>query len=157
MLGVKGYPHRTSRQELSVIATGQPVHLSTCQHTLPERIENQETKMQNRYVDFLIDQTTTDILKLRSAILQTIRKFLELEGFMEVQTPILADTAGGAVAKPFQTSATEFQDRKLSLRIAPELWLKKLIVGGFERIYEIGPSFRNEGQHGLTYPLNMRY
>lgn len=101
--------------------------------------------MQNRYVDFLIDNNTTDIIRLRSHILQSLRKFLELQDFMEVHTPILADTAGGAIAKPFETTATEFPDRKLSLRIAPELWLKKLIVGGFERIYEIGPSFRNEG------------
>lgn len=65
---------------------------------------------------------------------------------MEVETPILASVAGGAVARPFQTSATEFPDRPLSLRIAPELWLKRLVVGGFDKVFEIGPSFRNEGE-----------
>jgi len=64
---------------------------------------------------------------------------------MEVQTPILAEGAGGAVARPFQTSATEFPDRKIDLRIAPELWLKRMVIGGFDRVFEIGPSFRNEG------------
>lgn len=65
---------------------------------------------------------------------------------MEVNTPILASKSGGAIAQPFVTSATEFPDRPLSLRIAPELWLKRLVVGGFDRVFEIGPSFRNEGE-----------
>lgn len=64
---------------------------------------------------------------------------------MEVDTPILSSDAGGAIAKPFRTSATEFPERQLSLRIAPELWLKRMVVGGFDRVFEIGPSFRNEG------------
>lgn len=64
---------------------------------------------------------------------------------MEVSTPIVGAVAGGAIARPFYTSATEFPDRQLSLRIAPELWLKRLVVGGFDKIFEIGPSFRNEG------------
>lgn len=64
---------------------------------------------------------------------------------MEVDTPILSSDAGGAIAKPFSTSATEFPERQLSLRIAPELWLKRMVVGGFDRVFEIGPSFRNEG------------
>lgn len=64
---------------------------------------------------------------------------------MEVSTPVLASTAGGAIARPFYTSATEFPERQLSLRIAPELWLKRFVVGGFDKVFEIGPSFRNEG------------
>lgn len=64
---------------------------------------------------------------------------------MEVSTPIIGAVAGGAIARPFKTSATEFPDRQLSLRIAPELWLKRLVVGGFDKVFEIGPSFRNEG------------
>lgn len=74
-----------------------------------------------------------------------MRNFLLQDGFVDVQTPILADTAGGAVARPFTTYATEFADKQLSLRIAPELWLKRLVIGGLERVFEIGPSFRNEG------------
>jgi lysyl-tRNA synthetase class 2 len=64
---------------------------------------------------------------------------------MEVSTPIIGSVAGGAIARPFHTTATEFSDRQLSLRIAPELWLKRLVVGGFDKVFEIGPSFRNEG------------
>lgn len=78
--------------------------------------------------------------------MQFLRQFLIEDGHLEVQTPILADAAGGATARPFYTSATEFEERQVALRIAPELWLKRLIIGGLERIFEIGPSFRNEGR-----------
>ena len=101
--------------------------------------------MRNRHVDFLINPELADIQRLRSEIMSYLRRYLSSEGHIEVQTPILADTAGGAVARPFHTSSTEFPDRRIALRIAPELWLKRLILGGFERIFEIGPSFRNEG------------
>jgi hypothetical protein len=70
---------------------------------------------------------------------------------MEVSTPIIGSVAGGAIARPFNTSATEFPDRQLSLRIAPELWLKRLVVGGFDKVFEIGPSFRNEGNRILLH------
>jgi lysyl-tRNA synthetase class 2 len=79
-------------------------------------------------------------------VITCIRQFLLADGHMEVQTPILAETAGGAAARPFLTSATEFTERKIALRIAPELWLKRLVVGGFDRVFEIGQSFRNEGK-----------
>jgi lysyl-tRNA synthetase class 2 len=87
-----------------------------------------------------------DVIKARSAITQYLRQFFLDRSFMEVNTPILNSIAGGAVARPFYTTATEFSDRQLSLRIAPELWLKRLVVGGFDRVFEIGPSFRNEGK-----------
>lgn len=74
-----------------------------------------------------------------------MREFFLNRSFMEVSTPIIGSVAGGAVARPFYTSATEFPERQLSLRIAPELWLKRLVVGGFDKVFEIGPSFRNEG------------
>ena len=106
--------------------------------------------MRNRHLDFLLNPELADIVRLRSEITKFLRQWLSDEGHIEVQTPILADGAGGAVARPFHTSATEFQDRRIALRIAPELWLKRLILGGFERVYEIGPSFRNEGEH--LYP-----
>ena len=104
-------------------------------------------------MDFLLNPEAANILRLRSEITKFLRLWLSDEGHTEVQTPILADAAGGAVARPFHTSATEFQDRRLALRIAPELWLKRLIMGGFDRVFEIGPSFRNEGQQHfcLTY------
>ena len=103
--------------------------------------------MRNRHVDFLVNPALADTVRLRSEITKFLRQWLSDEGHTEVQTPILADTAGGAVARPFHTSAIEFQDRRIALRIAPELWLKRLIVGGFERVFEIGPSFRNEGTY----------
>ena len=84
-----------------------------------------------------------------------MRKFFERRGFWGVETPILASSSGGASARPFETMATEFPDRKLSLRIAPELWLKRLIVGGLEKVFEIGPCFRNEGRTEVVSPLNL--
>jgi lysyl-tRNA synthetase class 2 len=86
-----------------------------------------------------------DTLKVRSTIIQYIRQFFLDRSFMEVNTPVIAGEAGGATARPFYTSATEFPEKQLSLRIAPELWLKRLVVGGFDKVFEIGPSFRNEG------------
>ena len=107
--------------------------------------------MRSRHVDFLLNPQLSDTVRLRSEILKFLRQWLSDQGHIEVQTPILASSAGGAVARPFHTSATEFQDRRIALRIAPELWLKRLILGGFERVYEIGPSFRNEGDcHCVT-------
>ena len=93
----------------------------------------------------LTDPSVIETLKARSAVIKTMRKFFEKKSFLEVQTPIMTGLAGGAIARPFETTATEFPHRDLSLRIAPELWLKRLIVGGMERIFEIGPCFRNEG------------
>ena len=112
---------------------------------LPHDVKDMETLIRNRHLSLLLDTRSSDIIQLRSEIINFLRHYLLDEGHIEVQTPILADAAGGAVARPFQTSATEFSDRQIALRIAPELWLKRLILGGFEKIFEIGPSFRNEG------------
>ena len=101
--------------------------------------------MRHRHADMLVNRKTADTLRMRSHIIQGLREFLLAEDFLEVETPILADGAGGAVARPFSTFATEFPDKKLALRVAPEIWLKRLVIGGFDRVFEIGPSFRNEG------------
>lgn len=93
----------------------------------------------------LVDDDAVRTIIQRSRITTAISEYLCSAGFLSVQTPILAANAGGATARPFQTTATEFADRKLALRIAPELWLKRLVVGGLQRVFEIGPSFRNEG------------
>jgi lysyl-tRNA synthetase, class II len=93
----------------------------------------------------MADPNLTDILRVRATVLRTTRHFFEDRKFVEVSTPILSAAAGGATARPFTTRATEFQDSVLSLRVAPELWLKRLIVGGMDKVFEIGPSFRNEG------------
>ncbi|KAL3472914.1 hypothetical protein BJX99DRAFT_261856 [Aspergillus californicus] len=142
---ITGKPHRTGRGELTVVASEVPQLLSPCLHDVPLDAKEHENSPYARHVQFLADNTTVDIIKARSAIVQYVRQFFVDRSFMEVNTPILNSIAGGAVARPFYTSATEFPDRQLSLRIAPELWLKRLVVGGFDRVFEIGPSFRNEG------------
>ncbi|KAL8733005.1 MAG: hypothetical protein Q9166_002403 [cf. Caloplaca sp. 2 TL-2023] len=92
------------------------------------------------------------ILRFKSKIITRIRDFLQGNGYLELQTPILANFAGGAVARPFETHAVEFLDRHIELRTAPELWLKRLVLGGFESIFEIGPCFRNEGIDKIHNP-----
>lgn len=102
--------------------------------------------MQNRHLDLLINPSSREILLLRDSIIRHMRTYFQKKlKCVEVQTPILAANAGGALARPFATQATEFPHKELALRIAPELWLKRLVVAGLDRIYEIGPSFRNEG------------
>lgn len=140
-----GTPHRTSRGELSVNATELPQLLAPSLHSLPTKLQDPETRIRNRHEDLLVNHQTAETLRLRSYIIQYLREFLLSDGFLEVQTPILAGGSGGAVARSFETTATEFPDKKIELRIAPELWLKRLILGGMDRVFEIGPCFRNEG------------
>ncbi|XHF98139.1 hypothetical protein AWENTII_001707 [Aspergillus wentii] len=142
---VTGRPHRTGRGELTIEATELPQLLSPCLHDVPLDAKEHENSPYARHVQFLADQDTADIIRARSAIIQYLRQFFLDKSFMEVSTPIVGSIAGGAIARPFYTSATEFPERELSLRIAPELWLKRMVVGGFDRVFEIGPSFRNEG------------
>ncbi|PGH03092.1 lysine-tRNA ligase [Blastomyces parvus] len=146
-----GKPHRTGRGELSVTASELPKLITPCLHDIPLRIKEQETSPYDRHVQLLSSPTAADILRARSSIIQYLRTFFLDRSFMEVETPILGSVAGGAVARPFETSATEFPERPLSLRIAPELWLKRLVVGGFDRVFEIGQSFRNEGSLDKTH------
>jgi len=114
-------------------------------HDIPVDATEHENSPYARHIQFLADPRAADILRARSAIIQYLRQFFLDRSFIEVNTPIIEAQSGGAVAQPFYTSATEFPERKLSLRIAPELWLKRLVVGGFDKVFEIGPSFRNEG------------
>ena len=112
---------------------------------MPLVTKEQDLSPYERHVQLLSNQLSRDILRARASIIQYVRNFFLDRSFMEVNTPILASTVGGAVAQPFHTSATEFPERQLSLRIAPELWLTRLVIGGFDKVFEIGPSFRNEG------------
>ena len=144
-LGIQGNPHRTKSGSLTIKATEIPTLLSTCLHDIPAELQEPETRIRNRHVDFLVNRQSADTIRLRSTVISYLRQFLERSHHTEVQTPILADGAGGAIAQPFQTSSWILPGRRLSLRIAPELWLKRLILGGFDRIYEIGSCFRNEG------------
>jgi hypothetical protein len=149
---VTGLAHRTASGQLSLKAVQLPRLLAPCLHHFPvdeyvPRLGDLEDgQTLDRHVELLTNKDAVATLVLRSEIIQKMRDFLRSEGFIEVDTPILAGSAGGASARPFETTATEFTNRKLSLRIAPELWLKRLIIGGMERVFEIGPCFRNEGK-----------
>lgn len=153
-LAVTGNPHRTSRNELTIQATELPQLLSPCLHDIPADGAEHEHSPYPRHVQFLADPATADTIRVRSEIIQFIRRFFLDRSFMEVDTPIIAGEAGGATARPFRTTAAEFSDKEklLSLRIAPELWLKRLVVGGFDKVFEIGPSFRNEGMVSCHIP-----
>jgi len=143
---VTGYPGRTKAGELSIFATAHLQLLAPSLHAPPQTILDPETRFHNRHVDLMIRPQAGQILRLRSHIIQHIRDFFISRDFVEVQTPILSDTFGGAVAKPFLTEATRaYRGKQLALRIAPELWLKRLVIGGLDRVFEIGAQFRNEG------------
>lgn len=122
-----------------------PELLSPCLNPFPDALSDQETKIRNRHLDYWTSKRSAETFQLRSEIIRHMRKYFFKRGHREAQTPILADEAGGALARPFRTSATEFPERQISLRIAPELWLKRLVLSGFDRVFEIGPCFRNEG------------
>ncbi|KAI1459575.1 lysyl-tRNA synthetase [Annulohypoxylon moriforme] len=145
IVSVKGVAMRTDAGELTLRATELPTILSPGLAPLPQTLIDQETMVLNRHVDLLVNRQAADTLRLRSYIMKCMRDFFYERDFLEVQTPILADHAGGAIARPFVTSATELPRKELALRIAPELWLKRLVVGGNDKVFEIGPAFRNEG------------
>jgi len=146
IVGVKGELFKTRTDEITVRIEDIKI-LSKSLKTLPEKwhgLKDVETRFRQRYVDLIINESTKKIFKTRSNIIKNIRDTLENKGFLEVETPMMHPIAGGAAGKPFKTHH-ESLHRDLYLRIAPELYLKKLLVGGFEKVYEINRSFRNEG------------
>ncbi|KOS19597.1 Lysine--tRNA ligase [Escovopsis weberi] len=149
---VTGVPVRTNTGQLSLEARQLPELLSPTMEQLPEKLTDPKTRMHERHVDMLVNKGTVDVLRLRAAITKHMRDHFHSKRFLEVQTPILAENAGGAIARPFTTRATEMRDRDLALRIAPELWLKRLVVGGMDKVFEIGPAFRNEGVDATHNP-----
>ncbi len=145
-LGAEGPVFRTKRGELSVRVDGFEV-LAKALRPLPEKwhgLRDVETRYRQRYLDLLANEESRRVFEMRSRIIREIRRFLDDRGFLEVETPILQPVYGGAFARPFTTYHNELE-QTLYLRIAPELYLKRLIIGGCERVYEIGKSFRNEG------------
>ena len=146
IIGVKGTLHKSGKGDLYVNMA--EYHLLTKSlRPLPEKfhgLSDQETKYRQRYVDLIINEDTRNTFKVRSKIVEGIRKFLSDRDFMEVETPMLQTIPGGATAKPFATFHNAL-DIEMFMRIAPELYLKRLVVGGFEKVFEINRNFRNEG------------
>jgi lysyl-tRNA synthetase class 2 len=147
-----GHPHRTGRGQLSLLVTEMPVLMSPSLHQVPEVLDDPETRARQRHVDMLVNPAAIQTLRVRHIVERAMHDFFNAKDFIKVNTPILQSGAGGAVARPFETEATELQGETLNLRIAPELWLKRLIVGGMERVYELGPVFRNEGVDATHNP-----
>ena len=161
IVGVKGSAFTTKTGEISIHAD-QVVLLSKSLQVLPEKfhgLTDTDLRYRQRYVDLIMNVDVKDTFIKRSRILAAIRKYLSGEGFMEVETPMLVSNAGGAAARPFETHFNAL-DEDLKLRISLELYLKRLIVGGLERVYEIGRVFRNEGldtRHNPEFTLMELY
>ncbi len=146
ILGVKGYVFRTQTGEITIHAAELQL-LSKSLRPLPEKfhgLTDSDTIYRKRYLDLITNPDSKDVFRKRSAIVAAIRSFLDQEGFMEVETPMLVYNAGGAAARPFETHFNALNE-DMKLRISLELNLKRLIVGGFDRVFEIGRVFRNEG------------
>ncbi|UCD55859.1 MAG: lysine--tRNA ligase [Candidatus Omnitrophota bacterium] len=144
--GVKGELFKTRTGEISVKLTDIKI-LAKSLRPLPEKwhgLKDVETRYRQRYVDLIISEEVKKLFKIRTGIISKIREVLDGKGFLEVETPMMHPIPGGAAGKPFKTHHDTLH-RDLYLRIAPELYLKKLLVGGFEKVYEINRSFRNEG------------
>ena len=161
LYGIKGYAFRTKTGELSIHATEITLLVKSLQ-ILPEKyhgITNTDLRYRQRYVDLIMNPEVKDTFIKRSKIIASIRRYLDGQGFMEVETPMLVANAGGAAARPFETHFNALNE-DLRLRISLELYLKRLIVGGMERVYEIGRVFRNEGldtRHNPEFTLMELY
>ncbi len=161
IVGASGELFRTQKGELTVLADEVRL-LTKSLRPLPEKwhgLSDQETRYRQRYVDLIINESSRDVFRKRSQVITYMRSFLEAADFLEVETPMMQTTPGGANARPFKTHHNAL-DMQLYMRIAPELNLKRLIVGGFDRVYEINRNFRNEGvstQHNPEFTMMEAY
>ena len=157
IVGFRGRPFRTRTGELSVLVDTMTL-LTKSLRPLPEKwhgLTDVETRYRQRYVDLIVNQHVREVVATRSRIISCLRDFLAERGFLEVETPMMQPIPGGATARPFETFHNAL-NRHLYLRIAPELYLKRLLVGGFERVFEINRNFRNEGvstQHNPEFTM----
>lgn len=153
ILGVEGDVMKTDTGEVTVKAT-RLTHLSKALRPLPEKwhgLTDTETRYRKRYLDLISNHESLERFRMRSNIISSVRKYLDDRGYLEVETPVLENQAGGASTKPFTTHHNAL-DIDMTLRIATELHLKRLIVGGMEKVYEIGRDFRNEGMDNTHNP-----
>jgi lysyl-tRNA synthetase class 2 len=161
IVGASGTLFKTQTGELTVMADEVRL-LTKSLRPLPEKfhgLSDQEIRYRQRYVDLIMNEDTRSVFRLRSELVAYIRAFLDAQDYLEVETPMLQSSPGGAIARPFTTHHNAL-DMTLFLRIAPELFLKRLTVGGFERVYEINKSFRNEGmstQHNPEFTMLELY
>jgi len=161
IIGVVGTVFRTKTGEISIHATKLTL-LTKSLHPLPEKfhgLTDTDTRYRQRYIDLIVNPESKDTFVKRSRIISTIRKYLDDQGFIEVETPMLVSNAGGAAARPFETHFNAL-DEDVKLRISLELYLKRLIVGGMDKVYEIGRVFRNEGvdtRHNPEFTLMELY
>ena len=153
IIGVRGFVGKSKKGELSIFAKDIQV-LTPCLRTIPKihfGVADEELRIRKRYLDLIANPESKNPFIIKNKVIKYIRNYLDNLGFMEVQTPIICGKPGGAAAKPFVTFYNDIKSH-MSLRIAPELYLKQLLVGGFEKVYELGPQFRNESRDSTHNP-----